>query len=64
MNAMLARNGLLHFAALFCALILLLGRWSPARFLGYGVFPPPYLDLRVYLTVLCVAALFTMGRRR
>ena len=63
MNEVLARNRLLHFASLLCSLILLLGRWSPARFLGYGVFPPLYLDLRVYLTVLCVAALFaTMGK--
>jgi O-antigen ligase len=62
MNPSIARARLLHFAALLCALSLLLGRWSPARFFGYGVFPPLHLDLRLYLTVLSIAALFVAGR--
>lgn len=62
MDGILDRNGLLRLSALACALILLLGRWSPARFLGYGVVPPLYLDLRVYLLVLCLVPLFSILR--
>lgn len=60
MNGMLDRKGLLQLAALACALILLLGRWSPARFLSYGVFPPLYLDIRIYLVILCFVPLTSM----
>lgn len=54
---------LLGLAGLSCALLLLLGRWSPARFLGYGVFPPVYLDLRLYLLAFCLLLVVLLGRR-
>jgi O-antigen ligase len=60
MKTTLSHERLLHLAGLACALILLLGRWTPARFLGYGVFPPFYVDLRIYLTAGCMVLLFTM----
>lgn len=54
---------LLGLAGLVCALLLLLGRWSPARFLGFGVFPPVYMDLRPYLLASGFLLVVLLGRK-